>query len=295
MTAFGHPTFLQAWFYHMSRSQYIEITFIHDSDKSQRPHSLFITYDEINTLSAHIEDYQRRGFGAFFGVTPSTVNKAHGRRKQNEVSQLLGMWLDMDNPPDNLRAKLTQLRPAPNMVVYSGGGFHAYWRFNAAHNITDANRDITKKTLKDFAAAYTKPLGADVQCVDLPRVLRIPNTWNLKPKYEQPRPVQLVSTPTTDCVDFATMYRLFYKQPQARPRYETGANDTNDAITPVVKYLQSGANEGNRNAYLFYAANRMKDAGKSQAQAEQVLSSRASADGLTHDEIIRTIASAYRS
>lgn len=292
MITMANITFLKAWFYHMDKSQFIELSFIHDSDKSQRPKSYFLQYDELHKVESITEDHQNNGYGAFFGVTPSTVRKAHGRRKTAEITQIVGFWLDMDTPPKNIMQKLDNLQIKPNFVISSGGGLHAYWRFNQAFTITDDNRAIVLKTIKDFAQAYKTGLGADTACTDLPRVMRIPGTFNLKPKYGKPRPVTFKATLTTSCVDFQLMYKLFYKKPQNKAY--TPSQGSNIDVAQVAKYLNDGANEGNRNSYLFYAANRMCDAGKSQSEAEQTLSSRALADGLDHDEIVKTIASAYR-
>lgn len=62
----------------------------------------------------------------------------------------------------------------------------------------------------------------------------------------------------------------------------------------VQEFLASGAPSGSRNATLFKVACAYNDAGLPQYQCEQEAGAAVIADDFTHDEAMRTIASAYR-
>lgn len=76
----------------------------------------------------------------------------------------------------------------------------------------------------------------------------------------------------------------------------TSANGTHPALPlRTQQYLLYGADAGSRNDELYAAAQQFFAASYTQAEADAQLRPRAQADGLSDDEIDRTIASAYRS
>lgn len=67
-----------------------------------------------------------------------------------------------------------------------------------------------------------------------------------------------------------------------------------DALPPTVEdYLSSGAPEGERNARLFGAACQLRDIGRGESEALDLLVDRASSDGLSESEIRTTIRSVF--
>lgn len=71
----------------------------------------------------------------------------------------------------------------PSIVVSTGGGLHAYW-FLPEPLPAGQVEGVLKPFVHTFAVA-------DQEVSDLPRVLRLPGTLNVKPEYGSPRPVVL--------------------------------------------------------------------------------------------------------
>lgn len=82
-------------------------------------------------------------------------------------------------------------------VVASGGGIHCYWPLNDDVDIT------TWKPIAENFKRLCKQEGLRIDMTvtaDAARVLRIPGTFNFKPKYPEPRPVKLLTVGDA-CVD----------------------------------------------------------------------------------------------
>ena len=132
------------------------------------------------------------------------------RRCLNEnVAGIGWLWCDIDfaasghkqqNLPPNVAAATSILDafPTPSLVVNSGGGLHAYWRFEEYWAFSTVDERAEASTLsrrlnlgiKNIASG--KGWHAD-SVPDLARVLRVPGTFNVKPEYSEPRAVTIVS------------------------------------------------------------------------------------------------------
>jgi len=115
------------------------------------------------------------------------------------------LWLDLDgkdfqSPGDGadvvFEKILTRLKdfyitaglPRPSVMVWSGGGVHAYWIFDQP--LAKERWTVIAQALR--AAVEECGLPADLQCTtDAARVLRIAGTENRKPEYENPRPAKV--------------------------------------------------------------------------------------------------------
>lgn len=74
-------------------------------------------------------------------------------------------------------------------VVASGGGLHCYWALEEAVEIAQWKPvgEALKRLCKQEALVIDWSVPADAA-----RLLRVPGTWNFKPKYPEPRPVRLL-------------------------------------------------------------------------------------------------------
>jgi hypothetical protein len=71
-----------------------------------------------------------------------------------------------------------------SLVVDSGGGLHAYWRFSEAIETTE------RALVESIGLGLARQLDGDPSVRDLPRILRLPGTLNWK--LHSPRPVRLL-------------------------------------------------------------------------------------------------------
>jgi hypothetical protein len=85
--------------------------------------------------------------------------------------------LDLDDPSDEALEKLRNYELTPTMIVFSGGGYNAYWQLDEPVHV---NGNITeleianKKLIADF--------GGDKGTYNLDRILRLPGTINYPSK-----------------------------------------------------------------------------------------------------------------
>lgn len=74
----------------------------------------------------------------------------------------------MRNPPGGL--------PAPTLIVFSGGGYQAYWKLTEPLMV-DGDM-ATAEDLKRYNLQIERVLGAD-NCHDISRIMRLPGTVNV--------------------------------------------------------------------------------------------------------------------
>ncbi len=121
------------------------------------------------------------------------------------------LWVDLDGgdgTPEEALALLTPhvkagRVPPPQMMVHSGGGYHAYWRLAELAPVQDREqvervRSVHQRLRILLGGTETGP-HACPWAVDPARILRLPGSLNLKPwftpekvSYTQPRVVRLV-------------------------------------------------------------------------------------------------------
>jgi len=114
----------------------------------------------------------------YVGVLPRAQPSSLGR----DVQVACCLWADCDLKSGEAVPRLRAFRPRPSMVVDSGGGRHAYW-------LLEQPLDPHEAQLLNARIAHA--LSSD-RVGDPQRVLRPPATFNHKPCYPRPRPVDLV-------------------------------------------------------------------------------------------------------
>ena len=79
--------------------------------------------------------------------------------------------------------QIFDFKPAPGVVINSGGGFHLHWPLRVPIDLrVPAEIVKTESILRRLALA----LGGDKVATDVSRVLRVPGTFNMKPQYAKP-------------------------------------------------------------------------------------------------------------
>ncbi len=143
----------------------------------------------------------------YFGVHPTSCvpsTNANGvaqlpewvRSQRRYIAAVNCLFAEFDSKDfgGDIRAvyKHVQGLPVPaSAVIMSGGGLHVYWLLRDPFVIlSDDHRD----TIGYVQKAWSKMVGADAS-KDLPRVLRVPETWNSK--YSPIRPVLLLECDMT--------------------------------------------------------------------------------------------------
>lgn len=218
------------------------------------------------------------------------------RSTKTDIMLLPAIWLDIDDCSPDAYNKLLAMEFYPNIIVHSGGGFHAYWLL-ITPVATDSESAIfeIERTMEgmqfDFGGAV------DPKAKDITRILRTPGFYNIKAKYGEKRLARVVFFDEAR-YQFETLHKRFAPLGKPKPaqitRYVPTEAYTSEYPKWVQNYLKYGRAEGKRNAALYGAALELRACGFSQGQVESDLIMRAVADGLEQSEAVKTISSAYR-
>jgi hypothetical protein len=144
---------------------------------------IFLPASDLETVAGKIEELGRDQ-ETWIGVLPRGPDPKTGEIGGTTEFVCPGsvIWadIDLDDGPDGLE-RLRAFRPKPQLLIGSGGGYHAYWLVSdrlGPQAIACANRRLAHI------------LGADQGATDAARILRPPGTHNFK--YEPPRNVNLI-------------------------------------------------------------------------------------------------------
>jgi len=177
----------------------------------------------------------------------------NARGKAEDVIAIPGIWLDLDvrgpghveqNLPASFEEALDFIKTLPlkpTFIVFTGGGLQPYWLFPEPMRLsTEASWNRAKavsERWQRFIIAMGKDRGWKLDNTsDLPRVLRLPGTWNRKTD----KPV-LVTVPA-EHVDLAARYDLAaveaalppVETPQAEPEHAEVHDDVADADLKLI-------------------------------------------------------------
>ena len=110
----------------------------------------------------------------FVGVVP---RKRRGGKAEDCYESTDVLWADIDKKSGGSFEHIlsTTVLPLPNVMLDSGHGWHLYWKLNKYITTVEA-----QQLMGDIAAV----LGGDA-VGDPARIMRLPNTWNVKP--DQPK------------------------------------------------------------------------------------------------------------
>lgn len=120
----------------------------------------------------------------YFGVNPTTVKRNERQRAVMESVAAIGcVFAEYDLKDWQSREAILDfiatLPRRPSVLIDSGGGYHAYWLLQEPFIIaTDDDRQRARSLCRRWVRLCE---GDDVK--DLTRVLRLPGTRNIKPKY----------------------------------------------------------------------------------------------------------------
>ena len=179
--------FLTRWFAHCPTGQLAEVRPL-----NKRPGARPLArawFDDLRGTFNYVSDCVANGDDVYIGALP----RSRRGGKADDVGSRRWLWGDIDygdaghakSAPYGTRedalAAVGAFRPAPTLVVDTGGGFHVWWAL-------DTDADAVAWTEAMARAAHA--LRADANALDAPRILRVPGTFNLK---ASPRPVAIVA------------------------------------------------------------------------------------------------------
>ncbi|MGK8641114.1 VapE domain-containing protein [Brucella anthropi] len=99
------------------------------------------------------------------GLRPGVMNK---KASKDDVATAYFAHVDIDDP--DAEERVLSFSPPPTVVVFSGGGYHAYWK------LKNPTEDLVRVEAINMALA--KALGGD-NCHNIDRIMRLPSTVNI--------------------------------------------------------------------------------------------------------------------
>lgn len=151
----------------------LTFTVIHPDGHHPTP-SRHIALDDRATLldTLHrLSNTNRMGWGAYFAVGLRQPGLSRWKRGgAAEVVALPAFYTDIDDSTENALMKLRGARLLPSAIVWSGGGYHAYWLLDEP----TTNLNAARQVLQGLARAFEGDGLSTAQS------LRLPGTVNTK-------------------------------------------------------------------------------------------------------------------
>lgn len=196
-------------------------------------------------------------YNIYFGVHPSAQVPPHGvterddgtystdpcyiRTQNKYVGAVNCLFAEFDGKDYSMGIEgalrhVAQLKPPPSVVVFSGGGFHAYWLFAEPFMINTSDQ---REYIKRLQSRWVINALADKGSKDLSRILRLPGTRNYKSRYAPNFPT--VRTVRANYDWLYTPSELFNYLPKEKPKAPARSDYTiPEDIGRVLDALNSG-------------------------------------------------------
>jgi hypothetical protein len=227
--------------------------------------------------------------------------KESRRGAVRDVLSACAVWVDIDfkkTPRENALPLVKNFPIQPSMAVLSGGGVHLYWLLKEPATGGELAR------IKPINKALVAALSADPECVDLPRVFRVPGTLNMK--YAPPAMCR-ISEPGWHPERRYTLSDFDFLSPgePEKPPPPSQEFDPPEAKAPVfadlppqriervVKLLKTLWTNGWRHEMALDVAGAMAHAGVAQGATERIVKAVSDAMNGDTDARLRDVADTY--
>lgn len=276
------------------KEYYAELRLIPESTEDKKPIRLYRPAHLIHTGDFQVLAELNTHYHIYHRVALSLEQRS---RKQ-DISLVTALWMDIDGKTNEIYQKIEDHHYPPTILINSGGGWHLYWLLKAPLILAnDKDRAEVERTIQGLILDFGET--SDKHVKDCTRILRTPSFFNIKAKYAPNFPQCKIHW-----LDDSAGYRYHFHHlhrryahlgaPQSpQIRRELPVINSSDRPKWIVDYLASGVGEGSRNQRLFVVARYFHDMGDNSASTEQELIARGMADGLSHQEALTAIRSAW--
>ena len=106
--------------------------------------------------------------------TPNPLKQRVDKKPtKSDVAEMRWVHLDLDDPTDEALARLRSFQLPPTFIVFSGGGYQAFWRLREPIRV---NGNLAELEAANRAVMST--LGGDKGTYNIDRIMRLPGTTN---------------------------------------------------------------------------------------------------------------------
>lgn len=179
--------------------------------------------DDLSAVKATIKHWVQQHRDVYFALSvfdPVVYTRKTKRRTAENARAVKALFIDMDgyetkrSAAQALGAFLDSTglsRFGRPHVIDSGGGLHCYWPLTKAATIEEWQpiAEMFKRLCRQEKLEIDMTVTADSA-----RILRVPSTFNHKPKYPEPRPVRLMiqSSGPVELMDFSAHVRALLRE-----------------------------------------------------------------------------------
>lgn len=120
-------------------------------------------------LASWIETKNQDAYNIYFHVNILNEGVVDRKAKKNEVAAVRAFHVDVDDPSDETLTKLIDFPLPPSVILFSGGGYQAFWLMD------EPLKDI--QLSEAINTGLASELGGD-NCQNADRIMRVPYTVN---------------------------------------------------------------------------------------------------------------------
>lgn len=160
------------------------------SEKKSAPETMWVDATDASAIAGFISEPGYNFYHTWAIIRPDLRKKA----EKADVIRVTGLHIDLDaenstelqplsqqldNLLDSLTDKLPKGVPAPSSIVFTGGGYQAYWLLEHDARM-EINGDLEKaQAFELFNIELQRRLVGSDNCQNVERLLRLPWTYNL--------------------------------------------------------------------------------------------------------------------
>jgi len=275
-------TFLDILFPILLEGENIEIRLIAPTKKDQNLSPLQFFYSNKNKFIESIETHQieqKKGYGIYFGVCPRLGTEGN----KNAVMCANVLWADLDGKnysggKEEALQIIKRYRIKPTIIVDSGHGYHAYWKFKEPQY----NLALVENCLIRIA----DELKSDSSVKDVSRVMRLPGTVNNKDE-KNVIPANIIEINADVSYEIAEFQCSTVDAGNVKDKsLDKGKN----WIVDSIKNLK----EGSRNVEFSKLIGRFKNDGYSSEDTFAILQPHAETCGFPVEELKKEVSGIYR-
>lgn len=233
-------------------------------------HRSFFDVTDYKKIDTFCNTHQTEN--VYFGLA---LRNGHDGTKSS-ITQIACVHCDLDFKDISEKEAIKRIKSfelVPTLIVRSGGGFHLYWRLKEAYE-PNAIPEIEK-----INKAIAGVLGGDLNACDASRILRMPETANVK--YTPPQPVKCTKFENIDydVDDFGTVLAIYNTSTSSIKHLDSNhilEHSLPDSSGQFRTVQDIDFTEGSRDASLFHVANCLIKGGMTGINTEKVLQNLAS-------------------
>jgi hypothetical protein len=170
-------------------------------------------------------DVRQGTVNLYFHVNELRLEFRDSKASKDDVATVTYMHVDIDDDDPAVLEQLTDFTLPPTAVVFSGGGYHAYWRLN------EPCADLAHAERCNISLAQS--LGGD-NCHNVDRIMRLPGTLNIpnKKKREKGRAVAAAYV-VVDATDWLRTYSID-EFSEAEPQTKKALGQLSAVDVPII-------------------------------------------------------------